>query len=117
MNISRDEFPFLRPISDVSKTTLFDTSLSMAIEWNRISFHDALIEREQLILRVNALTTAQDATDERIERLEAENARLRRENARLDGRLAITEQTTTLVLLALTLAAMVVWAGWVAAWW
>lgn len=78
---------------------LLSESLALAVEQERLSYAEALIERERIILRVAELERQRSAIYTANERLEDENAALR-------AKLTTAEQAHTIWLAGLAVATL-----------
>lgn len=104
----------LQPINNRSQAPYLSESDAMAVEWLRLSWADAIREREERILaELAGLRLDNAALAERIEDLEAQNATLSAMIERMAGlslhdreRLIVAEQAHTVWLAGLAVATL-----------
>ena len=103
----------LRPIHDRRQRPILSGTEAMSIEWLRVSYQQVILEREERIAAELASLRRDNATLAKWnDALSAENRALRRDQSREHERLVLAEQCLTVGLVALAAAtlAAVVWA-------
>lgn len=104
--------PELRPIHDRSRRAYLSDTEAMRVEWRRATWSQIVEEREERLQREQRLRQDNDWLAEQIEDLEAENATLQRQNARLseardDAERLVSRLAIVTLVLGMIVAALV----------